>query len=362
MGPQRTIAIDVSARHEINEKNLLKPAPSIVIIGDFKEEHVGSHLREASDRLEIPCQAIDGSLAKSQFSFLNKIAWRALKKSSWNQGRFQKYITDSIVKNISNVLIVTGTAPVNASTLVHLKSNTFKTVMFVTDDPWNKGHATDWVFRSLKKYDLLFTPRRANLKQLATLSGKRVFYLPFAYNPALHFEEKSLSPIDHNKYQSDVMFFGGADRDRLPYIKTLIRAGFNVKLYGGYWDRYSETKGLTLGPVPTATLRKAIKASKVVLNLVRRSNRDGHVMKSYEIPAMGGCMLTEDTEEHRDIFGQNTVPFFRTPDEMVDQMKLLIDSPNLRDRFSTAAKIKMTHGGNTYQDRLHLILKQLQAL
>ncbi|MSP18227.1 MAG: hypothetical protein EXR74_01515 [Bdellovibrionales bacterium] len=362
MGPQRTIAIDVSARHELTEKGPLKPAPSIVIIGDFKEEHLGCHLREASDRLEIPCQAIETSFAKSQFSFLNKIAWRALKKRSWNQGRFQKHITDSIDKNSSNLLIVTGTAPVNAATLVHLKSNSFKTCMFVTDDPWNKEHAREWVFQSLEKYDLLLTPRRANLKQLETLSGKPVFYLPFAYNPALHFEEKSLSLIDHNKYRSDVMFFGGADRDRLPYIKTLIRAGFNVKLYGGYWDRYPETKGLTLGIVPTATLRKAIKASKVVLNLVRRSNRDGHVMRSYEIPAMGGCMLTEETEEHREIFGQTTVPFFNTPDEMVDQIKLLIDSPTLRTRFSTAAKIKITHGGNTYRDRLHLVLQQLQAL
>ena len=44
-------------------------------------------------------------------------------------------------------------------------------------------------------------------------------------------------------------------------------------------------------------------AAKVNLCLVRRAKRDGHVMRSFEIAAVGGCMLAQDTDEHREIFG-----------------------------------------------------------
>jgi spore maturation protein CgeB len=33
------------------------------------------------------------------------------------------------------------------------------------------------------------------------------------------------------------------------------------------------------------------------------SSRDGHIKRSFEIAAVGGCMLAQDIDEHREIFG-----------------------------------------------------------
>ena len=75
-----------------------------------------------------------------------------------------------------------------------------------------------------------------------------------------------------------------------------------MALYGEFWQRFPATRSLTRGQADAETVRRAILQTKVTLCMVRRANRDGHAMRTFEVPASGGCMLTEDTEEHREIF------------------------------------------------------------
>jgi hypothetical protein len=81
-------------------------------------------------------------------------------------------------------------------------------------------------------------------------------------------------------------------------MREFMPHGSPVLLAGAYWDRYPAFRAYALG------IKRALTAAaKVNLCLVRRANRDGHVMRSFEIAAIGGCMLAQDTDEHRDIFG-----------------------------------------------------------
>ncbi|MDZ7380079.1 MAG: glycosyltransferase, partial [candidate division KSB1 bacterium] len=138
----------------------------------------------------------------------------------------------------------------------------------------------------------------------------------------------------------------------------LIRAGFKVALYGGYWERYLSTRKFARGHADPRTLRKAIGGAKVALCLVRHANRDGHVMRTFEIPAMGGCMLTEDTAEHCEIFGEEgqAVVYFRTIPEMIEKLRWLLDHPAERARLARAAHALVTTGCHTYRDRLVTML------
>jgi spore maturation protein CgeB len=154
------------------------------------------------------------------------------------------------------------------------------------------------------------------------------------------------------------MFAGGCDRDRVPYIAALDRAGLRVGLYGSYWERHAETRKLTRGQLPVEQLPKAIAGGKVCLCLVRRANRDGHAMRSFEVPAMGGCMLTEDTEEHREMFGAEgeAVLYFRTMEEMIGKARWLVEHDSERRRLAQAARSRIVLGKHTYGDRLRQIL------
>ncbi len=112
------------------------------------------------------------------------------------------------------------------------------------------------------------------------------------------------------------------------------------------------------GHADLETLRSVVPASKINLGLVRQANRDGHVMRSFEVPAMGGLLLAEDTEEHRDLFGieGETVLYFSDYEEAVAQAKWLLARPDERRRLATAVHEQITNGNHTYADRLQTIL------
>jgi spore maturation protein CgeB len=98
--------------------------------------------------------------------------------------------------------------------------------------------------------------------------------------------------------------------------------------------------------------------------LVRRANRDGHVMRSFEIAAIGGCMLVEDTDEHRAIFGSDgeAVRFFSTPQEAAARAKFLLADPSERTRLAAAVRARITGAPHTFRDRLITMLEAGMAL
>jgi spore maturation protein CgeB len=141
-------------------------------------------------------------------------------------------------------------------------------------------------------------------------------------------------------------------------LAACIEAGFRVQLHGGYWDRFPATRNHAGGLVEPNALREAVCRAKVSLCLVRRANRDGHVMRTFELPAIGACMLTEDTEEHRGLFGADgeNVVYFRTPEEAVGRLRWLVGHESERSRMSASAHKLVIEGKNTYRDRLETIL------
>ena len=82
-------------------------------------------------------------------------------------------------------------------------------------------------------------------------------------------------------------------------------------------------------------------------------------MRTFEVPAIGACMLTEDTVEHREIFGEEgkAVVYFRTVDEMIEKLGWLLDHEDERRRLAEAAHALITKGRNTYKDRLVSMLE-----
>ena len=59
-------------------------------------------------------------------------------------------------------------------------------------------------------------------------------------------------------------------------------------------------------------------------------------MRSFEIAALGGCMLAEDTAEHRQIFGPDgqAVVYFRTPEDAAARARALLADDAERARLS----------------------------
>ncbi len=324
----------------------------ILIAGNPAPVHVGAHFRNAAASLGWQVDLINTEEASKGWPILQKVSWHLAGHRPLLLNRFSNSVLHRCREFRPHALITTGLAPVTAETLQGLSAMGIPTLNFLTDDPFNSAHHASWFLQALCHYSCIFSPRQANLNDLRKAGAKSVHYLPFAYAPEIHFVADSCDTTEPPI--ADVFFAGGADDDRVPYLSALAKSGLTLLLYGGYWRRHRDCAPYWRGMATPKMLRHAVASTKTTLCLVRRMNRDGSCMRTFEAPAMGACMLTEDTDEHRAIFGEegDAVCYFRTIPEMISKAHWLVNNISERTRLAASAHHKITSDGHTYKDRL----------
>lgn len=332
----------------------------LLIIGDTAGTNIGGSLLRGAQKLGISAHLLEA-----------RVAWRApwlLAKVNWwlrcHRPTWLHHFSDQVVTWAKEMrprwLLGTGFVPLTPTALRAIGNMGIQRIVFLTDDPWNPSHRPGWLFHALPEYDLVISPRRAVMEDLRQVGIKQLAYLPFGYDEDI-FRAVELTSTERENYTVEVAFAGGADADRVPYFSELHRAGFQVALYGGFWERFPETRRLTRGYADPSTLCKVFSATKVAICLVRRCNRDGHAMRTFEVPAIGGAaLLVEDTAEHREIFGQegDAVLYFTSLDEMCGKTRRLLNDEPQRRRLAEAAHHLVTNGRHTYADRLAQMLRE----
>src|SRR3984957_2087038 len=177
-----------------------------------------------------------------------------------------------------------------------------------------------------------------------------VGYVGFGYKPEVHFPEAPATDEERERFACDVMFVGGCDAHRIAYFEALIRAMPDVKLrlYGQYWERARSLRAYARGFAIARDYRLAVGGAKIAVNLVRRANRDDHVMRTFEIPACGGFMLTERSAPHEELFHEDhEAGFFGSHDELVARVRRYLPRDEDRARIATAGHRKITLGRHT---------------
>ena len=235
-------------------------------------------------------------------------------------------------------------------------------INYATDDPYNRRSNNPRIVENLSRYDLVASPRKAALGDIER-AGTRAEYVRFGYKPDVHFPE---SPPDDRsrRFECDVAFIGAADADRTPFFEAVTRElpHATLALYGGDWQRFRSLAKHHRGGVTGQLYRYAVAGAKICVNLVRRANRDDHVMRTFEIPACGGFMLAEDTDEHRRIFGEDGAAYFRDPQELADQIRRFLLQPHDRERIAGTGREVVTSGHHSYADRLKEIFGLIDSL
>jgi spore maturation protein CgeB len=343
-----------------------EPAPAtgnlrrgLAIVGGFDGTHVGGSLWRAATHLGIDTVIFDVSDAGGN-RILRATLWRVGDRRLPGMHRFSQSVVAGCRQSEPELLIATGMAPLTGAALRTLRAMGIVCVNYSTDDPWNPVLRAFWHLRVLPEYDAIFTTRRANIGNFADIGCAEVNYLPFGYDEWLFSRRAWFS----DRTAPDILFVGGADRDRVAFMTEFLRTGLRVALVGRYWQRYPAMRPYALGQQEPEALCALTAAAKLSLCLVRRANRDGHVMRSFEIAAVGGCMLAEDTAEHREIFGPDgeAVVYFRTPREAAARAGSLLANPAERARLSGAVWARVSCGAHTYRDRLVSIIEAVARI
>jgi len=320
---------------------------------------MGAYLASAAETLGVNYVLLDLKEAEAAHRLVRSYYWRFRARRPARMDRFAKKVLQTAEQFGPDIVITTGVrVPLLGSDIRRLQAQNIRVLNYSTDDPWNPVLASDWFLSTLNAYDVVFTPRRANMEDLRRACVREIQYLPFGYDPEVHKPAESTASTE----PCDLLFVGGCDRERLPLIEALARSGLKLALFGGYWDRHATTRNHWRGIADQNTILAASGAARICLCLVRRANRDAHVMRSFEAAAVGGCILAEDTDDHRSLFGPDGAAYFGTNEELVGQAWRLNRSPEIRTRMAQALVERLAVRHDTYADRLSEMLKFAMGL
>lgn len=330
---------------------------NVLIVGNPEEFHVGAHLFKAAKNIGLKTGIIDVSGAFSGSRLIQSVLWKFCGHRPQNLSSFGMDVVAQCKQGGYSTILTTGIAPLDQKNLGRLKKQGVRTLNYLTDDPWNRAHYAPWFLNAIGCYDSVFTTRRSNISDLKKAGCRNIQYCPFGYDNEAH----SFPPGNTSDLNGpDIMFVGGADSDRMEMLEPLVVNNFHLALYGGYWDVTQKFAKYSCGNADLSTLARRGQEAKITLCLVRRANRDGHVMRTFEAAVSGACMLVEDTLEHREIFGINgdCVVYFGNRTQMIHRAQWLIDHPEERSRLRNAVYYRIAKSsGNDYSDRLLSILK-----
>lgn len=333
-------------------------APSsqqIMVIGLEGGSDVGTYLCRAATGHGLNTQFFCADRAHSSSRLLRSLACRISGDFPLRARELHHEVCRHLAIARPQWLLTTGKAPLLCETLAEARRLGTISINYSTDDPWSPRHAARWFFRAIKEYDVVATPRSGTIADFRRLGVRRVAHVPFAYCPEAHRPDQG---VVEDLSAGDVFFAGGCDEDRLPFFQGIVKAGLRPMLYGAYWDRHPEVRRFYRGFASLADMATLHAKTPVSVCLVRRANRDEHVMRTYEAAAMSGCLAMEDTPAHRQLFGADgeRVVYFHDPDSLVEACQRLLADRGLRQRLRFAARQAVVGGRNTYADRLEQML------
>ena len=79
-------------------------------------------------------------------------------------------------------------------------------------------------------------------------------------------------------------------------------------------------------------------------------------MRTFELPAMGACVLSEFTEKQAEFFSRDAICYYDSFDGMILHIEDLLKNSEKRTQYSKNALREIKQSKYTYADRLRTIL------
>ncbi|MEM7102354.1 MAG: glycosyltransferase [Bacteroidota bacterium] len=229
---------------------------------------------------------------------------------------------------------------------------------FNPDDPFNPASSNSRIVESIALYDHYFIWANRLVQPILDVGAKACTYLPFGT------DTKVIFPIEKKEFRYDLTFVGSGDNERYHWIKQIVKESkasktdFNISIFGNNWPKIPGVEIFT--HVDGLDFLERISYSRVNLNILRKQNKGSNNMRTFEIPAAGGFMLHEYSNEAITIFDQNKeAVYFKNPGEVVEQTKYYLENEFERKKIAMAGFKKAINFPQTYEARIQKILEKL---
>jgi spore maturation protein CgeB len=230
------------------------------------------------------------------------------------------------------------------------------------DDPFSPMQSKfSWrhFMKSLKYLDIMFAYRKHNIPEYKNAGSANSVILKPWFIPSRDY------PLPQKKkpyYIFDVVFIGHyEDDERFDYLKTIDRLGLKLGIFGPDWDYAPDEEWLhKYKPIKSLThieYRNVIHSSKLSLCFFSKINRDEYTRRNFEIPAMGGFLLSEYSYELSTIYEEDVdMAFFRNKYELIDKIQYYIENDDIRERVAKNGRKRVIQGNHDIYSRMRYVL------
>lgn len=235
-----------------------------------------------------------------------------------------------------------------------------KLFCFNPDNPfntWHHGVSNDWIRASIPYYDAYFTPKKFLIEEIKEHGRKAVFYLPCGYDPEIHYPIEVKDSKEREYYGSDVAFIGTYDEEREWWLNQI--KDYNLKIWGNdWWKANKELQKKWMGKAAYGEeFAKICNSSKIVLNIIRKQDATSHNMKTFEIPACKGFVLSNYSQEAVEFFPENIAAiYFKNVQELKEKIDFYLNNELKRYEIIENSYNILINGRHKYSDRLEEIL------
>lgn len=250
--------------------------------------------------------------------------------------------------------------------LAHIRRNYPNTVIvsWSLDDMYAWHNRSLFYTRSLRFYDLVFTSKSYNIVELKSLGAKKVIFLYQAFSKIYH---KPYSVQLNQRGIEDILFIGFAEKSRFDDLNYLASNNLKIAIYGSGWNKkryanYHKNLSIHAFDLIGDDYARAISNAKITLCFLRKANRDLHTTRSIEIPAIGGFMIAERTNEHKVLFEEDKEAiYFDSKEELLEKVTQSLNNDSEREIIRAAGHRKCIEEDYSYDNMANLIMEHIDA-
>lgn len=305
-----------------------------------------------------PVDTLPGRLLERRFRLGWKVRRRLL--GDWDESRFNARLLALPDRPEPDLLWVEKGLALEPGTLRALRARWPRAcfVNYSPDDQFNPRNQSRQWLAGLSLYDLHVTTKSFNVAELREAGARDVCHVAKGYSPEVH-RPHEVTPALRARLGGDVGFVGWPEAARERSMRFLARNGVPVRVWGP-WPRRKSGPNLRVEgrPLWADEYARALSATRINLGFLRRVNRDRHTTRSVEIPACGGFLLAERTDEHLELFREGVeAEFFASDDELLEKVRWYLAHEEARARIAANGLRRCRESGYDYDHQLRVVLE-----
>lgn len=302
-------------------------------------------------------------------SFLGKVCYhlffRGLPVCIPENNNENEHIKELVKKNYYDIVWIDKGHTIFPSTLRFIKniSPSTKIVSYSPDNMALRHNQTQQYLECIPLYDHIFTNKSYILDDMRKLGAGDIHFVNNSYEESFH-HPFDLTEEEKKELGGDVGFVGMWEKERCESILYLVDSGVNVKVFGdAKWDaykNYSPNLEIVGHLLKGEDYSKSLQAFKISLCFLRKINFDQQTTRSVEIPACGGFMMAERTDEHIAMFEEGKeAAFFSSNEELLEKCRYYLSHDEERTKIAEAGLQRCKSSGYSNEGMIRNAIKTI---